>query len=512
MSLSSPDVTPTLRALLERTALGLALVGTESALPPGTLDRTVRWVHSTDLADPTPFLADELVLLTTGTQLATGSSDEATEYVRRLTSRGVIALGFGTEVVRAGVPASLAAACAEAHLPLFEVPYRTPFIAVARANAEAVAAQAYARRSWALAAQRAIALAALRPDGLAATLSELAKQLGTWVALFDAAGSLSREYPADALTTAAHRGVSDEVQAVLRRGARAASALAIDGQPFTLQTLGRGGHLRGVIAIASSELDQEGRGVLTSVIAMAGLALEQHQSLGRARASLRAGVIEAMNAGQLDLARRVVRSAGDALPSAPVVVALTDDVARQGDAIIEWLELQAVEHPGALFFGESGDGLVIVVAAAKMSLLRKLSVRFEVRVGTSDPGDYADFTDSMAAAHIARSRGLEGVTTFADTHAAGVLGTLTDESRLVADSVLAPLRRADEETGSDLEATVRTFLDANGSAEAAAAALGVHRHTVRARIQAAERTLGMRLDNFAARAELWAAFVASGRS
>ena len=56
-------------------------------------------------------------------------------------------------------------------MPLFEVPYRTPFIAVARANAEAIAAQAYARRSWALAAQRAIALAALRPDGLGATVA-----------------------------------------------------------------------------------------------------------------------------------------------------------------------------------------------------------------------------------------------------------------------------------------------------------------------------------------------------
>ena len=38
---------------------------------------------------------------------------------------------------------------------------------------------------------------------------------------------------------------------------------------LTLETLGRGGHLRGVVAVASGELDHEARGVMTAVIAMA---------------------------------------------------------------------------------------------------------------------------------------------------------------------------------------------------------------------------------------------------
>jgi len=134
-----------------------------------TLDRPIRWIHSSDLADPTPFLSEGLALLTTGTQFL--DTDDATtydEYVARLSARGVVALGFGTEVVREGIPRGLGAACQRHGMPLVEVPYRTPFIAVARANAEAVAAQTYARRSWSLAAQRAISLAALRPDGLGA--------------------------------------------------------------------------------------------------------------------------------------------------------------------------------------------------------------------------------------------------------------------------------------------------------------------------------------------------------
>ncbi|UUT34897.1 PucR family transcriptional regulator ligand-binding domain-containing protein [Microbacterium elymi] len=278
-------VATTVRALLARADLHLRLALDETELEPGALDAPVRWVHNSDLADPTPFLSDALALMTTGSQFA-GVDDPAVydAYVRRLRERGVCALGFGTHVVAEGIPPLLVDACRVQRMPLFEVPYRTPFIAVARAHADAIAAQAYARRSWALAAQRAIALAALRPDGLAATLAELARQLDAWVGLFDAAGMLTREHPAGALDADTAATLADEVAVVLRRGARAGSAVRTGATPFTLQTLGRGGHLRGVIAIAAGELDQEGRGLVTSVIAMAGLALEQNEGLARARA------------------------------------------------------------------------------------------------------------------------------------------------------------------------------------------------------------------------------------
>ena len=501
------DVTPTLRALLSRPGLHLRLVGDESALPAGALDRALRWVHSTDLADPTPFLADDLLLLTTGTQFTGSTVNEAREYVQRIASRGVAGLGFGTEVVRDGVPPDLALACAESGLPLFEVPYRTPFIAIARANAEAVAAQTYARRSWALDAQRAISLAALRPDGLGATVAELAKQLGAWVALFDAAGTMTRESPSGALTADMRGALDTEVASVLRRGARAGSALTIAGQPFTLQTLGRGGHLRGVIAIAAAELDQEGRSVITSVIAMAGLALEQHQSLGRSRAALRAGLIDALHANHASFVRRVVRSSGDTLPSAPVIVAATK-VSSRLDAVTEWLELQAAETRGSVFFGRQEGDLVVIVRATDHDRLGQLASRFDLTVGHSDAADYDTFAEALGQARLARDRGTSAVTAFAETHSSGVLGTLGAESRVVASTVLEPLYAADRRGASDLVRTLRMYLECNGSAESTASALGVHRHTVRARIKTAERALGVQLDTFAARAEIWAAFLA----
>ncbi|HYP72750.1 MAG TPA: PucR family transcriptional regulator ligand-binding domain-containing protein, partial [Microbacterium sp.] len=215
------DPQPTLRALLARPDLGLRLASDENTLAPDALDMPLRWVHSSDLADPTPFLADDLLLLTTGTQFvpapgSRGPGVSADAYVARLRARGVRGLGFGTEVVRDGIPPALVAACGEDRMPLFEVPYRTPFIALARANAEAIAAQAYARRTWSLSAQRAISLAALRPDGLGATVAELARQLDAWVGLYDAAGVLTaHSRPAGALDAALGAAIDAEAGAVL---------------------------------------------------------------------------------------------------------------------------------------------------------------------------------------------------------------------------------------------------------------------------------------------------------
>lgn len=509
--------TPSLRALLARTDLHLRLA--DDALPDDVLDRSVRWVHSTDLADPTPFLSEGLVLLTTGTQFREAPEDDGqwAAYVRRLAARGVVGLGFGTEVVRDGIPPALAEACRDEGMPLFEVPYRTPFIAVARANAEAIAAQAYARRSWALAAQRAIALAALRPDGLGATVAELARQLGTWVGMYDAAGELTREHPAGGLTPATAAALYDEVGAVLRRGARAGSALRLGDTAFSLQTLGRGGHLRGVIAIAAGDLDQEGRGVVTAVIAMAGLALEQQQGLSRARGALRAGLVQSLLADDPALARRISRDLWGPLPAAPLVVAVTDAAASGGhgrasaartarvEGLAELLELRVDERRGSLFFGRGDDGLVLVVPADDRAVIEEVAERFELRVGVSEPTGYDAFASAVDQATLARDRGAGRVTDFADVARPGVLSALTEESRTLAAAELAPLIGHDAEHGSHLVETLRAWFDSDCSHESTARALGVHRHTVRTRLALAEQVLGRDLGSFAARAELWAA-------
>jgi purine catabolism regulator len=88
----------------------------------------VRWVHSTELLDPTPWLRGGELLLTTGLQLQ-GAKPQR-EFVERLAEREIAGLGFGTGFVHKKVPAAILNTARKLSFPLFEVPYELPFIAV----------------------------------------------------------------------------------------------------------------------------------------------------------------------------------------------------------------------------------------------------------------------------------------------------------------------------------------------------------------------------------------------
>jgi DNA-binding PucR family transcriptional regulator len=103
--------------------LGLSLLsGEESA------QSHVRWVHSTELPDPTPWLKGGELLLTTGLQLDRPKVQR--ELIERLAEHRIAGLGFGTGFAHRRVPAALLTAARKRDFPLFEVPYELPFIAI----------------------------------------------------------------------------------------------------------------------------------------------------------------------------------------------------------------------------------------------------------------------------------------------------------------------------------------------------------------------------------------------
>jgi purine catabolism regulator len=103
--------------------LGLSLVsGQESA------QTHVRWVHSTELPDPTPWLKGGELLLTTGIQL--DGPKVQRELINRLADHHIAGLGFGTGFGHKRLPAALVTAARKRQFPLFEVPYELPFIAI----------------------------------------------------------------------------------------------------------------------------------------------------------------------------------------------------------------------------------------------------------------------------------------------------------------------------------------------------------------------------------------------
>ncbi len=88
----------------------------------------VRWVHATELVDPTPWLKGGELLLTTGVQLK--GAEAQRELIARLAEKQIAGLGFGTGFAHKRLPAALVRAARKHEFPLFEVPYELPFIAI----------------------------------------------------------------------------------------------------------------------------------------------------------------------------------------------------------------------------------------------------------------------------------------------------------------------------------------------------------------------------------------------
>ncbi|MEU0167341.1 PucR family transcriptional regulator ligand-binding domain-containing protein, partial [Streptomyces iakyrus] len=186
-----PAVPPTppvpLTALLAREDLALR----QLAGPPAE-DVVIHWVHTSEMADPYPYLLGGELLLSAGVHIPEATGPATTyfdDYVARITAAGGAALGFGVAPVHDTVPEALVAACAAHGLPLLEVPPRTTFSGVARAVWQLMARARLAELRRVTEAQQSLATAASRPDPVPSVLGRLAQRLGGWAALYGPEGT-----------------------------------------------------------------------------------------------------------------------------------------------------------------------------------------------------------------------------------------------------------------------------------------------------------------------------------
>lgn len=503
-------MSPSIRDLLGSSRLRLRLVCPETP-DADAVGEEIVWVHSSDLADPTPFLDRGQLLLTDGSQFSLEASDGSAEdaYVDRLVRHGIRGLGFATQVLHETIPETVTEACRRQGLPLIEVPDRTPFIAIIRFVADWIAREQHAQAEWSLQAQRAIARAALRPDGLTSILGEMERQLRCWVALFDAAGNYMRMPSNTPIPSGIVGEVTDAARAALSRGERSVRQKEIDGQQVTLQTLGRRNRLRGVLALGGLEsLDPARTDIVNSVIALASLALEQTRSLDTARQHLRAGVFEQLLSGRAEVAMNTARQVWGRLPTDPATITLARPGAQRQN-LLEALELLSDDHHGAVFYAPREGNVVVVAGPQHQAKVLDVLSRYGATAGVSDPTPLVALADGLGAAEGALERALElsrPAVEFSEIAERGMLGLLRSEkAHSVALSVLQPLLREDSAEAAQLLKAVTVWLANNCVWEKAAAELGVHRHTLRNRIDSAGRLLGLNLDLLHDRLELWAA-------
>jgi purine catabolism regulator len=486
-------------------------------------------VHSSDLEDPTPFLDRGQLLLTDGTQFPVDAgsvpttTDVATrrqtpeephgqgyeEYVRRLVDHGIVGLGFATQVIHGTLPRGLEEACRHQGLPLLEVPDRTPFIAIIRMVADYLAKEEHARAEWSLQAQRAISRAALRPDGLTSILGELERQLHSWVALYDAAGNYVRMPRNRPIPSNIAGEVTQRVQDALQLGTRSASHLDIGGQAVTLQTLGRKANLRGALVLGAIEpLDPARTDIVNTVIGLASLALEQARTLDTARRHLRCGVFEQLLAGSTDVAITTARQVWGQFPREPLLVTASRQE-NPAPNLLEALELLADDHRGAVFYALRAELLIVLAGPAHQDKVLELLRRHGTVCGISAETGMKGLSNALEEATRALRRAVElnrAVVGFSELSEGGMLGLLREEKAgPVARGLLQPLIAYDAAEETELLETVREWFANNCVWDKTARRLGVHRHTLRNRIDAAGRILGLNLDGMRDRLELFAA-------
>ncbi|MEU0741922.1 PucR family transcriptional regulator [Streptomyces sp. NPDC006134] len=544
---------PTLASLVHHSALKLTVRAGEDRL-----DVPVRWAHVSELADPVPYMEGGELLLITALKLDAEDPEAMRRYVRRLVGAGVVGLGFAVGVNYDEIPGALVEAAEQEGLPLLEVPRRTPFLAISKAVSAAIAADQYRAVTAGFAAQRELTRQALT-DGPEGLLGALAAQVDGWAALYDASGSVVATAPEWAGRRAAR--LTADVQRLRERPAPASSVV---GGPdnedrVELHSLGTGRRPRAALAVGTAAaLGTAERYAVHSAIALLTLTTERSRSLHAAEQRIGAAVLRMLLAAEPDHARAVAGDLYGDLLDAPFRMIVAESVPgpaarahaplpqakpaaapaadRGGDplgALAEAVESAAARAGEAVLVVPEGERLVVLAAdgGAAVAACTEYAAALEggrqagapesatggeggeLVVGLSAPsgpiGASAAYKQAEQALSVARRRGRVCVE-HEQLAAGSVLPLLADDAvRAFADGLLRALREHDATGRGDLVASLRAWLSRHGQWDAAAADLGVHRHTLRYRMRRVEEILGRSLDDPDVRMELWLALKAT---
>ncbi|MBN6052750.1 PucR family transcriptional regulator [Nonomuraea sp. RK-328] len=511
----------------------LAVERLRLGLLTGDPEAEFRGVHITDLPDPGRYLSGgELVL--TGLMWRRGPADSA-RFVAALVEAGVAALGAG--LARLGhVPGDLVAACAEAGLPLLEVPTEVSFGALAELAAPRPAGDA----RDALGRHRRLVAAVAEGAGLTELFALTAAELGVTGAVVSACGQVIAGHADDPVRLARAylaapvlpcRSGGHTLFAVgpggTAHGRRAAGwVLACDGDLTDRADLGH--ELAACVTLERNRME-EGRRVerrLAEQLVTAALTEPDPAVLAARLRTCGIGAGEPYAVVNATLPRRT--RSGDTPERGPDSVtlggrALEELLGREVVAAVGADRAAAVASPERAAAGTGLDGAVAVVplgGASAGELAERLRRGAEVLAALPDGrlrvGLSGELTGAAAlrggieeaghARRLAEARS-GGVVTSDEiyTHALLLATVPGDVRRSFAGRLLGPLIDYDSRHQSELVRTLATFLDCAGSWNACGERLHVHVNTVRYRIGRVEELTGRDLSSMADRVDFFLA-------
>jgi hypothetical protein len=479
--------------VVERVDLGLVVLCGED-----DLDRPVAWAHVSELGDPVPFLLGRELLLTAGVHFP----DDVDRYVAGLVDKGVSALGFGVTPYYDEVPAELVERCRERGLPLLAVPPRTPFLAISQAVGAELAEAQNAELRLLADSQRALTRAAVRPRPIEGTLRALVAALDCWAVLLDADGEVLvpagrvprlngglRELAARVGAGSGPRSASTEVgedhvvlNPVEQMAARPAVLAVGRARPFTVAD-------RAVVAVELALLGLLRRDVDTSRGHSARLAARL--LLTEDRLAVGASLALLLD-NRIDRLYRVV---------------VGHDVRRGRVGEHEYEQLVQTLSSPLVDIADGGFRAVVTEGATPTDAVLDLLHRQGWLVGVSASATATELPQAeREAAALLRRALADGRSVRAGDEQDSVTGLVDPaQAQRFAVRLLAPLAAHRTPSPSQLVETARAWLAQHGNWDRTAAALGVHRNSVRHRMGHVERVLGIDLSQAQQRTDLWCA-------
>jgi len=465
------------------------------------LDREVTWAHVCELPDPTEWIGGGELIMTTGLGVPATAAEQRT-YVERLAAAGVAGLAI-SERLHPPLAPELAAAADALAFPVLITGYEVPFIAIERAVADANRGESRRLLVRTLRLYEGLRLAAVEGIAGRELVERLAASAGCRAFVVDP-GRGRTLLPGEAAPPAA---LLEELGAALaarttpapailrlRSGALRALALPVPARrpASLLAVLGEG--------------ETPDTAVLQHVATIAALELEKLAAERERERRFGTELFVQLVDGRI-AADAATGELGRLGLDGPAIV--TASAADEDDLDDRELHHRLAERAVAHLLLPRRDALLTLLAADGRSLeiLRdELDPAARTGVSTTVSGA-ARVPDAVREARFALESArsdAQPVATYGED-ASPLLPRTLDGATLLAERVLGPLRRYDEEHGTALLESLREFLRANRSWQRAAAALSVHKQTLVYRIRRVEELTGRRLDSTEHVAELWIA-------
>ena len=508
----------TVRGLVEELGLELAAGGAGADAP-------VRWVHISELQDPTPWLSGGELLLTTGFQLDT--ADRRRQFLRRLAASHLAGLGFGTGFEHADLPGDLLELAEELGFPVFEVPYELPFIALTERAFVKLVNEQYDVLQRGIAIHKRLERLVLEEKGLDEVVRALAAATGGAVCVLSGRGEtmasaeFRRPLPA---------GAVEQVRAEVRRrgDGEGADEFAPDHADIAGRSLvlpvsirGRGAPQAWLLAaLDSGGLGDFERLILQQAVTVVALELMRQRAMRDTERRLAGDVLAEALTGRLsqeELQMRM-RPFGVGSTAAAIVFSSDDDdglpAAADLDRFLVEAGVPALVAPRERLLCavvDAPEGLDAVALAEQAC--ETLDSGGKLRAGASRSAPVGALRNSFHEARCAleaaalTNGGSRRVASYRDLGAFQLILSLQDDEalRLYCDSVLGPLEEASGEYGDELIRSLETYIEQNGQWERAARELYCHRHTLRYRIRRVEQLTGRDLSKARDRIEFWLA-------